>query len=110
VRDPFTARKLNQRVGDMARLEPHNLRTEFFREAYILLQSGVVFRLDPPRFFARRLDIDGIPIGRESAGDARTCAQQLLRTAARRKKWSGTVARTRTPVVRATASFSDSRC
>src|ERR1051326_2069644 len=83
VRNAFATRKIDQRIGNVPPFELHNPRAELLRKLNVLLERGVVFRLDPADLFAWRLDVNCIPIGREPPGDSRACAQQFLRTAAR---------------------------
>src|ERR1051326_8645145 len=86
VRDAFATRKIDQRIGDVSRFEFHNARAELLRKLNVLLERGVVFGLDASHLFARCLDINRVPIGREPSGDSRACAQEFLRTAARRHR------------------------
>ena len=72
----FALRELDERVGDARALQLDDLRAELLREADVVLQRDVIVRLDAARLLLRRFDVDGEPVGREPAGDARADAQQ----------------------------------
>src|ERR1043166_4148233 len=80
--DPFMSREFDQSISHATRLQLNHLCTEVFSEPNVFLKSGVVLGLNSSKFFNRRLDIDRIPITRQSSGYTRPNSQQLLRTAA----------------------------
>src|SRR5581483_2871463 len=58
------------------RLQPNELRSELARELDALLQAPVRLRRDVRGSLARGLDVDRVPVARETPGHARAAAQQ----------------------------------
>src|SRR6266542_352619 len=83
VRDALAPGEINQRVGDVGALQLDHLGAEFLGETQALRERDVIFRVDAARLFARRFDVNGVPVRSQPPGDARSDAQQLLGAAAR---------------------------
>src|SRR5262245_54986563 len=83
VSDALAPGEINQPVGDVGPLQFVNLRSELLGEAQALCKYDVILRVDAARLFARRFDVNGVPVRSQPPGDARSDAEQFLGAAAR---------------------------
>src|SRR5262245_33070789 len=62
VRDPFSTRKIDQRIRDATGLEFDHTGSQVTCELDVFLKRRVIRRLDPAQLLARRFDIHGVPV------------------------------------------------
>src|SRR5262245_9807985 len=83
VSDALAPGEIDQRVGDVGALQFYYFRAEFLGETQALRERDEILRVDAAWLFARRFDVNGVPIRSQPPGDARSDAQQLLGATAR---------------------------
>src|SRR5262245_17940629 len=83
MRDALALGEGDEAVSWTIGLDAHDRGAEFFRKGDVLLKRVAIRLPDVPRSLARRLDIDGVPAGAETSGDAGTGANHPRRVSAR---------------------------
>src|SRR5262245_39499250 len=81
--DSFAPGEIYQRIGDVGAFQFDHLRPELLSETQAFRERNIILRVDAARLFARRFDVDGVPVRGQPPGDARSDSQQLLGAAAR---------------------------
>src|SRR6266851_4971594 len=82
VCDALAQRELDQRVGNAPCPQLHYVRPEFLGKVDVFDQGSVICRTNAVWLLARRLNVNRVPVRRQSSRDARACSKQLLRAAA----------------------------
>ena len=83
VGDALALRELDERVGHLRALQLHDLRAELLRKPDVVGQRHVILRARCAPAPPGRLHVHGVPVRRQTSGDARADAEQRPGAAAR---------------------------
>ena len=78
VGDALLLREADECIGDVLVIERDDLCAEVLGHATVLFDALKGFRISVAFVFVGAIDVDGVPIGSEAAGDACTDADQAL--------------------------------